>query len=162
MPDDAHPKVPSLARNFLSSIGLVIALIALINIAFLIFADVGSAHANPYVGIFAYVLLPGVLIFGLALFFGGMLLERRRRRRHRPEEITEYPDINLNNPRTRHIVEWTVIGISVFMLCAGVHMNSRARSLASALSSGIFQALRSRKLVGWMKNSAARGFGFAA
>lgn len=116
MPDDAHPKVPSLARNFLSSIGLVIALIALINIAFLIFADVGSAHANPYVGIFAYVLLPGVLIFGLALFFGGMLLERRRRRRHRPEEITEYPDINLNNPRTRHIVEWTVIGISVFIL----------------------------------------------
>jgi hypothetical protein len=116
MPDEAPHKIPSLARNFLSSIGLMIALIALVNIAFLVFADVGSEHSNPYVGIFAYVLLPGVLCFGLFLFVLGMLLERRRRRRHKPDEIPAYPDINLNNPRTRHAVELTLIGLSVFIL----------------------------------------------
>jgi nitrate/TMAO reductase-like tetraheme cytochrome c subunit len=116
MPEDSPTKTPSLARNFLSSIGLVIAIIALINIAFLVFADVGSDHSNPYIGIFAYVLLPGVLVFGLALFIIGMLLERKRRRRHKPDEIPPYPDINLNNPRTRHIVELSIIGVSVFAL----------------------------------------------
>ena len=116
MPDESPTKVPSLARNLISSIGLVIAIIALINIAFLVFADVGSDHSNPYVGIFAYVLLPGVLIFGLALFFGGMLLERKRRRAHKPDEIPAYPTIDLNDRRTRRIVELSIIGVSVFAL----------------------------------------------
>src|SRR5690349_8044803 len=98
------PKRPSLARNFLSSIGLVIALIALVNIAFLIFADLGSSHSNPYLGIFAYVVFPSVLIFGLLLFVVGMLRERRRRHRHAPEDIARYPAINLNDPHVRRVV----------------------------------------------------------
>lgn len=114
MPDGMHK--PSLARNLLSSIGLMIALIALVNIGFLVFVDLGSSHANPYVGIFAYVVLPGILCFGLALFVIGILLERRRRHRHRPDEISPYPDINLNNPHTRHAVEWSLIGLSIFLL----------------------------------------------
>jgi nitrate/TMAO reductase-like tetraheme cytochrome c subunit len=115
MPEERGVKTPSLARNGLSSLGLVIALIALVNIAFLVFADLGSDHANPYVGIFAYVLLPGVLIFGLALFFLGMILERRRRRKHVPE-MTPYPVVNLNNPRTRRILELSLVGLSIFTL----------------------------------------------
>src|SRR6185436_12561245 len=109
-------RTPSLARNFISSLGLVIALIALANIAFLIFIELGSAHTNPYLGIFAYVLFPGVLCFGLLLFFAGMLRERRRRRLHKPDEVQKYPEINLNNPRTRHAVELSLVGLSVFVL----------------------------------------------
>jgi hypothetical protein len=113
---DVPAKPPSLARNLLSSIGLVIAIIALVNIVFLVFADVGSTHSNPYVGIFAYVVLPAILCAGLALFVLGVLLERRRRRRHKPDEIPAYPTIDLNVPRTRRIVELSIIGISVFAL----------------------------------------------
>jgi hypothetical protein len=116
MSEEPSTKVPSLARNFISSIGLLIAGIALVNIAFLVFADMGSDHANPYVGIFAYVLLPGVLIFGLLLFFAGMLLERRRRRQHKPDEIPAYPRIDLNQARTRRIVSLSLIGLSLFTL----------------------------------------------
>jgi hypothetical protein len=116
MTAEPEMKTPSLARNFLSSIGLIIASIALVNIAFFVFVDMGSAHSNPYVGIFAYVLLPGVLIFGLLLFFGGMLLERRRRRTHAPDEIPVYPDIDLNKPKTRKIVALSLIGLSIFTL----------------------------------------------
>lgn len=115
MPETAT-RPPSLARNLISSIGLVIALVALVNIAFLVIADIGAAHANPYVGILAYMVLPGILIFGLALSVLGMLLERRRRRRHKPDEVPAYPDIDLNNPHTRHTVELTLIGLSVFLL----------------------------------------------
>jgi nitrate/TMAO reductase-like tetraheme cytochrome c subunit len=113
-------RVPSLARNFLSSLGLVIALIALANIAFLVFVDFGAKQSNPYVGIFAYVLLPGVLCFGLAVFVLGMLRERSRRRRHAPDEVAPYPDINLNNPHTRRVVAFWIVGITVFVLISVV------------------------------------------
>lgn len=113
---DVPAKPPSLARNFLSSIGLVVALIAIVNIAFLVFADVGSSHSNPYVGILAYVVLPGILCGGLALFVVGMLLERRRRRRRSPDEVPAYPRIDLNDRRTRRTIEWSIVGISVFAL----------------------------------------------
>lgn len=117
---ESSTKPPSLARNLISSIGLMIAILALVNIAFLVFMDVGAKHSNPYVGIFAYIVIPGVMCGGLALFFLGMLVERRRRRLHKPEEIPQYPDINLNNPRTRHVVELSIIGISVFVLISVV------------------------------------------
>jgi nitrate/TMAO reductase-like tetraheme cytochrome c subunit len=120
MPDEPRMKVPSLARNLLSSIGLVIALIALVNIAFLVFVDVGAEHSNPYVGIFAYVVMPGILCGGLALFFGGMLLERRRRRRRSPEEVPAYPDINLNDNRVRRMVGLSIVGIVLFVLVSVV------------------------------------------
>ncbi|HVR39712.1 MAG TPA: NapC/NirT family cytochrome c [Thermoanaerobaculia bacterium] len=113
-------KPPSLARNLISSLGLVIALIALVNIAFLVFVDLGAKNSNPYVGIFAYVLFPGVLCFGLLLFIAGILRERLRRRRHRPDEVPKYPDIDLNNPHTRHAVEWALVGLSVFILISVV------------------------------------------
>jgi nitrate/TMAO reductase-like tetraheme cytochrome c subunit len=114
MPDENRP--PSLARNFLSSIGLFIALIALVNIAFLIFADFGSDHSNPYLGIFAYVVFPAVLVFGLAVWIIGILRERRRRHKHAPEEIARYPQIDLNNQHTRRVVAWSIAGVTLFLL----------------------------------------------
>jgi len=109
-------KPPSLARNFISSIGLVIALIALANIVFLIFVEVGSSHSNPYLGIFAYVIFPSILCLGLFLYIVGILRERRRRRRHAPDDVPHYPDINLNDPHTRRIVTMSLVAISIFIL----------------------------------------------
>jgi len=114
MPREGRP--PSLTRNFISSVGLVIALIALVNIAFLIFADFGSDHSNPYLGIFAYVVFPAVLCLGLAIWIFGILRERRRRHRHAPEEISAYPHIDLNNLQTRRIAGWVTIGLTLFLM----------------------------------------------
>jgi nitrate/TMAO reductase-like tetraheme cytochrome c subunit len=107
---------PSLARNFVSSIGLVIALIALVNIAFLVFADFGSDHSNPYLGIFAYVVFPAVLSLGLAVWVFGILRERRRRHLHAPEEIAPYPRIDLNSQHTRRVIAWSLVGLTVFLM----------------------------------------------
>ncbi len=107
---------PSLTRNFISSIGLVIALIALANIAFLVFADFGSDHSNPYLGIFAYVVFPGVLCFGLAIWLFGILRERRRRHFHAPEEVAPFPRIDLNNQHTRRVLGWSMVGLTMFLM----------------------------------------------
>ena len=107
---------PSLARNWISFVGITIAIIAAINIGFLVFADLGAEHANPYVGIMAYVVVPAVLIFGLALMVLGMLLERRRRRRSAPDEIPRYPDIDLNHPGTRKAFVITMVALTIFIM----------------------------------------------
>lgn len=114
MADTQRPHV-SLTRNTLSGIGLLIAFLALANIGFLVLTQIGGEHAAPYMGLLIWIIFPAVLIFGLALFVLGMVLERRRRRRHAPEEIPGYPRLDLNNTRTRRVFVLAIIGITIFV-----------------------------------------------
>jgi nitrate/TMAO reductase-like tetraheme cytochrome c subunit len=107
-------KAPSLARNLISIVGAIIALIALANIIFLVVADATGAH-NPYVGILAYAVVPGVMIFGIVVFLAGVLLERRRRHKLSPEEIARYPEIDFNSPRVRRASVITIAGLFFFV-----------------------------------------------
>jgi nitrate/TMAO reductase-like tetraheme cytochrome c subunit len=109
------PKSPSLSRNPISAIGLVIAFVALTNTAFLIYVDGRQAHANPYLGILAWLVAPAILSFGLLVYIAGLFMERRRRRRHAPEEIPQFPRVDLNEPRTRLIVTSTFAGVILFV-----------------------------------------------
>jgi len=111
---DTNRKAPSLARNLISMIGAAIAVIAIANIIFLVVADATGAH-NPYVGIFAYAVVPGIMIFGMLLFIVGIILERRRRHKMSPAEISRYPDIDLNDPRVRRATIITVAGLIFFV-----------------------------------------------
>src|SRR5689334_13270665 len=92
-------KTPSLFRNLVSLAGTAIVIAALISIIFLFLAEFTTTHENPYIGIFTYIVFPGVLIFGLTIVLIGAIIERRRRRRQSPEEIGAYPVIDLNDPR---------------------------------------------------------------
>ncbi|HEX7809322.1 MAG TPA: cytochrome C, partial [Thermoanaerobaculia bacterium] len=80
-----------LSRNLISEIGVGIAVLGLINLAFLIYLDTTGTHSNPYLGILTWIVAPAILIFGLVLFFFGMWRERRRRRMRAPGEVPEYP-----------------------------------------------------------------------
>ena len=113
-------KTPSLARNIISFIGLTIAIIALVNILFLVLADIGQKHVNPYVGVMAYAIVPGFLLLGLAIWVVGMLIERRRRRHRAPDEVPLYPDIDLNHAHTRRVFIMSVIGVTLFILVSSV------------------------------------------
>ncbi|HUP62390.1 MAG TPA: NapC/NirT family cytochrome c [Thermoanaerobaculia bacterium] len=106
----------SLARNPWSGAGLLIASIALANILFLVAADLFTERHNPYLGIFAYLVVPAFLVFGLFLFFLGILLERRRRHRHAPDVIARYPRLDFNHPRTRTIFGIGVVAAFVFLV----------------------------------------------
>ena len=108
----------SLARNPWSSIGLLIAAIALANILFLVVADLLTERDNPYVGIFAYLIVPVFLVFGLFLFLLGIVLERRRRHRHAPDAVARYPRVDFNQPRTRRIFGMAMVLAFIFLVAS--------------------------------------------
>lgn len=94
-------KVPALLRNYLSLVGAAIAAASLTSILLLFLIDFTSGSNNPYLGIFAYVLFPGILVFSLVIILAGMLLERRRRRRLTHSDEPPLPRLDLNDPRSR-------------------------------------------------------------
>src|ERR1051325_1389008 len=114
-------RVPSLFRNYLSFAGAAIVAASLTSIVLLVLLEFTSALENPYLGIFTYIIFPGVLIFGLLVILLGMLLERRRRRHISPSDITAYPLLDLNDPRRRRAF-LTFLGLSflfIFMSAFG-------------------------------------------
>ena len=98
---EAERQLPSLARNRLSIAGLIIAVIILADMLSLAGMTMLGVQLNPYVGIFAYLIGPAVMILGLLLIPAGMLLERRRRRKFLPGELPPFPKLDLNQPSVR-------------------------------------------------------------
>ncbi len=91
------------------------------SIILLFLIELTGSTNTAYLGIFAYVILPAGLVFGLILIGAGMLLERRRRRRLSPAEIAAFPRIDFNNPSRRRAF-FTFVGLSmifVFMSAFG-------------------------------------------
>jgi len=108
---EAIPRKPTLFRNYISFAGATLVVASLICIVLLILVEVTGSAENPYLGIVTYILLPGVLIFGLLVIVVGMIIERRRRRRSPDSDIATYPRLDLNIPRQRHIV-FTLVGLA--------------------------------------------------
>ena len=108
-------KRSGLTRNLISQAGLVIIVVALANLGFLIYVDATQTRGNPYIGILTWIVAPAILIFGILLYIGGMLVERRRRRRLAPDDVPEYPMIDLNERRTRLITIGSLVAIILFV-----------------------------------------------
>ena len=63
-----HPPVSrNLIKNPISLIGLALSAVAFANIVLLVLIDVLSSQPSPYIGILAYMVAPGILVFGLVL-----------------------------------------------------------------------------------------------
>lgn len=109
------PKWPSLARNYISFIGIAISLAALVSIVLLFLLEITGSTDQPYLGILIYILFPSVLILGLFVIAVGMFFERRRRRKVAAGTIAEFPILDLNDPRRRR-------SLIVFMVFAFIFM----------------------------------------
>ena len=118
-------KLPSLFRNYISFIGAAIATAALLSTVLLFLVELGSHQENPYLGILTYIILPSILLLGLAIVIVGMLLERRRRRRGSPEQIAAYPKLDLNDPRARHGF-FVFLVLTFLFVCASAFGSYRA------------------------------------
>lgn len=98
----AAQKTPSLLRNYLSFAGMAIVAASLTSIGLLLLIDLtGSSGDNPYSDLITFILFPSILIFGLFVMLVGALLERRKRRSQAPDEIGNYPVLDLNDPARR-------------------------------------------------------------
>jgi nitrate/TMAO reductase-like tetraheme cytochrome c subunit len=92
-------------RNWLSLAGMVLAIAAFFAFILLFAVDLMAAHANPYMGILAYVVAPMFLLMGLALILLGYALETRRIRKGLPEKDSAFVlNINLSRKRDRRLM----------------------------------------------------------
>lgn len=99
--------------NYISVIGVVVAVVSFLVNIFLLFVDFLSGAPNPYVGIITYMILPGITLGGVGLIFGGALLQFLRLRRG--AQVVELPRLDLNNTRHRLALAGTMLAIIVFL-----------------------------------------------
>ena len=109
-------KLPRVAHNRPSYVGAGIAVLALAAFLFLVvFHTVTQTVRAPYAGIVIFILVPAVLLSGLALILVGMALEYRRLRRDPSRSVPRLPVIDLNNPRHRNATLISVVASVVLL-----------------------------------------------
>ena len=109
-----------LTRNPISLAGVALAIVSLANIFFFFLIDLISQKPSPYVGILAYMVAPGFLIFGLALMASGLWLERKKKITSEAAEAARYPRIDLNDPNQRSAIAFFGSFLVAFVLLSSV------------------------------------------
>ncbi|MFB3819342.1 MAG: cytochrome c3 family protein [Candidatus Methylomirabilales bacterium] len=100
--------------NTLSLIGVLIAGASFVINVFLLLADFLAPRSNPYLGIFTYMIIPGITIAGIGLIALGAALRYMRLRRG--GEVEELPRLDLNDRRHRVTL---ALGFLVLILFLG-------------------------------------------
>ncbi len=108
-------KFPSSFYNPISMVGAAIAAISFGLILFLILLESLSSEHKPYMGIIAFVILPGIMIFGLILIAVGIIREHKL---EKSGKVRKYrlPVIDLNDSRYRSAVVFFSVGTIILLL----------------------------------------------
>ncbi len=120
-----QPTPPPLSRNPISFVGWAITLVMGAILLVLGLIDMLLHQENPYNSLVTYMILPGVLLGGVALIFLGAGLEWRRRHRRDPSAYPLLPVVNLNEGWQRRRVLGAIVLLAV---------------LGSASAVGVYQA----------------------
>jgi len=96
----------AVTRNWISLCGTALTTVSGILILVLFGLEWLGHEGSPYLGILAFVILPGFFLLGLLLIPVGAWLEQRRQRlaTAKGEPLPGFPVIDLNHDRTRRIV----------------------------------------------------------
>ena len=113
-------KLPRLAYNFLSSVGAAIAIIAGLLVAVMLIVSIFTEIENPYLGIFSFLILPAILIFGLVLIPIGMLRRWRREKRGEKIDRPKWPYVDLNIKGHRNAFFIFISGTFFFLVFTAV------------------------------------------
>jgi hypothetical protein len=109
-------KLPKLAYNSISITGTILAVITgLLMALFLVFQAL-QEESNPYVGIFIYMILPPILLFGLILIPIGMIRRKKIVEKLGGAPAPQWPHIDLNNTSHRNAFFVFVFGTLAFAL----------------------------------------------
>ncbi len=98
-----------LPRNAISLVGTILAVVSAVVFLIVFLLDVFGLHANPYLGILCFLVLPGVFIFGLVLVPIGMWRDRRRRHGAAADAARRWPVLDLNDPHRRGVIMWVAV-----------------------------------------------------
>ena len=88
----------------------MLALVSVGNIVIFTIVDMIAVRPNPYVGILAYMVAPGFLLFSFVLIAVGYWRARRTM------AAAPYPRIDLNDPRQRRAILGAVVFLTAFVL----------------------------------------------
>ncbi|HLA26775.1 MAG TPA: NapC/NirT family cytochrome c [Syntrophales bacterium] len=102
--------------NVVSLIGMLLAIVATGLIIIFLSLEAMTGVEHPYLGVLVYFIFPAMLILGLFLVPIGAFQVRQQRRKLAPEEIPPYPDIDLNDQRTRNLFVFFILGTVVFVI----------------------------------------------
>ncbi len=107
---------PGQAYNFITLFGVALALFGLAAIIILWSLSYFSPQGNPYIGIFIYMVFPGILVLGLLLIPLGMWRERKRQERGATRPLI----LDLGNRHHRNMLITFMAGTSIFLLVTTV------------------------------------------
>ena len=109
---------PSLLRNWMSLVGLVVVIGSLFSFFMLLMLDAVGHFSNPYISILTWMVTPGFLISGLLLTLVGAL--RARRRFKGSDSLVSAVQIDLSRPRDRRMLVGFVVGSLLFIMLSAV------------------------------------------
>lgn len=97
------PKKPhtGLYRNWVSYLGGIISAAGFFLVLLFLLLELSLKRPSPYIGIFTFVLFPGLIGAGIVLALIGMRFEAQRRVRVGATAALPYPAIDLNEPKQR-------------------------------------------------------------
>ena len=107
-------RLPPSFVNPITMVGVSIAAVSFIVIVFLAVLEYFDPAGSPYMGILAFVLVPSVMLSGLAIAIFGIWREHRRNRIGMPDR--RMPVLDLNNPRHRTAVSLVSFGSLALIL----------------------------------------------
>jgi hypothetical protein len=113
-------KLPRLAYNWISTIGVMIVASTIFVILFLVGLNFFARLSNPYLGIFLYMILPPILIFGLILIPIGMWRQWSIWKRTGEVSVTTWPYIDMNKSSHRNAFAIFVVGTLIFIFISAV------------------------------------------
>lgn len=108
----SEKKYPAAVYNFVSLLGVGLALFAVAATLILMTLSRFLGGENPYLGIFTFLVFPGILVAGLILIPIGMVMERRRRERGVLRSLV----IDLGKRPHRNAALFFAVGTSIFLL----------------------------------------------
>jgi nitrate/TMAO reductase-like tetraheme cytochrome c subunit len=117
MAEDSPKKskgLPAWTSTWVGLAGLILAACSLLTLLILIAYDLIHGFKQPYVGVFVYLVLPGLVFAGFAMI--GLSAWHQRRRQRKPGVPQGLPRLDLNDPRQRRNVVLVMIFGFLFLL----------------------------------------------
>ncbi|MCL4837368.1 MAG: NapC/NirT family cytochrome c [Thermoanaerobaculia bacterium] len=111
----------ALTRHPVSLAGTVLTTSAAVLFIALFALELAGMHGGPYVGIIAYLILPGIFVLGLLLIPLGARLERRRRAAGATESAFPVVDLNRAETRNRVILVFALSLVNVLLLAVAMY-----------------------------------------
>ncbi len=113
-----------LSQNWISRVGVILVTTAAVLWLFLLPTSVRGEYQHPYIGILAFLILPGVFFAGLALIPLGIWLHVRSERKAGRHPLTYHP-LTLQTPELRRLI-WFVSVTTIVNIAIGSQFSYRA------------------------------------